>query len=125
MTGEALLVAKHVVFRQTLALVLEWHEGFETAQAGSLAEARRVLLRTPDAEQPDLAVVDLELPDDDGFELIGEIREEWPHAPVLALTTSRDPRRHARAKEAGAGEVLTMAASSEEFLEGVRRLGNG
>jgi len=123
-TGEALLVVKHVKFRQALALVLEWHADFNTVHAGSLAEARRVL-RTPDAERPDLAVVDLELPDDDGFELIGEIREEWPHAPILALTTSQDSRRHARAKEAGAGEVLTIAISGVELLEGVRRLGNG
>ena len=121
---QALLVAKHIVFRRALALVLEWHAGFKTVHARSLAEAHQ-LLRDPDAEQPDLAVVDLELPDGDGFELMGEIREAWPHVPVLALTTSRDPRRHARAKEAGAGEVLTMSASGEAFLEGVRRLGNG
>jgi two-component system response regulator DevR len=123
-TGEALLVVNHVVFRQALALVLEWHADLKTIHAGSLAEARRVL-RTPDAERPDLAVVDLELPDDDGFELIGEICEEWPHARMLALTTSQDSRRHARAIEAGADEVLTMPISGEELLEGVRRLGNG
>ncbi len=123
MMGKALLVAKQVVFRQALALVLEWHAGFKTVHAGSLAEARSVL-RTADAEQPDLAVVDLELPNGDGFELIGEIHEVWPHVPILALTTGREPERAGRAKEAGAGEVLTMAASSGEFLEEVRRLGN-
>ena len=118
----ALLVAKHVVFRQALALVLEWQAGFRAVHAESLAEAHQLLLHTPDAEQPDLAVVDLELPDGEGFELIGEIHEVWPQVPVLALTTGREPERAARARLAGAGEVLTMAASGEEFLEGVRRL---
>jgi DNA-binding NarL/FixJ family response regulator len=121
MTGEALLVAKHVVFRQALALVLEWHAGLKTAQAASVTEVHQ-LLGDPDAGQPDLAVVDLELPNGEGFELIGEIREAWPRVPVLVLTTGREPEGAARAKEAGADEVLTMAASGEELLEGVRRL---
>jgi DNA-binding NarL/FixJ family response regulator len=124
MTGEALLVAKHVMFRQALALVLEWHANFRAVQAGSLAEAHQ-LLRAPDTEQPDLAIVDLELPNDDGVELIREIHEVYPRTPVLALTTSRESERTARAKEAGADEVLTMAASGEELLEEARRLENG
>jgi DNA-binding NarL/FixJ family response regulator len=122
MMGEALLVAKHATFRQALAIVLEGREGFKVAQAESLAEAHRVL-RSLDAE-PDTAVVDLELPSSDGVELIREIHETWPHVPILALTISRDPERDARAKEAGAGEVLTMAASAEKLLEAVRRLGD-
>jgi len=122
MTGEALLVAKHATFRQALAVVLEWHEGFTVAQAESLAEAYRVL-RSLDAE-PNLAVVDLELPGSDGVELIREIHETWPHIPILALTISRGPELAARTKEAGAGEVLTVAASIEKLLEEVRRLGD-
>jgi DNA-binding NarL/FixJ family response regulator len=121
MMGEALLVTEHVVFRQALALVLEWHTDFRAVQAGSLAEAQQ-LLGVPYVEHPDLAIVDLELPNGDAVELIGEIHEVYPRTPVLALTTSRVPERTARAREAGADEVLTMAASSEELLEGVRRI---
>ena len=120
----ALLVVKHVMFREALALVLELHASFKTVQVESLAEAHQIL-RNPDAEQPDLVVLDLELPNDDGFELIREIHEVWPRVPVLALTTGQDPERAVRAKEAGADEVLTMTPSGGELLEEVRRLGNG
>jgi DNA-binding response OmpR family regulator len=89
-------------------------QGFTGAQAESLAEAHRVLRSL--AAEPDTAVVDLELPISDGVELIREIHETWPHVPILALTTSGDPERDARAKEAGADEVLTMAASAEKLL---------
>lgn len=119
----ALLVAEHTVFRQALALLIEWHMDFKTAQAGSLTEARRIFGKP--AAEPDLVVVDLELRYGDGFVLTGELRRAKPDVPVLALTISQDPERAARAKEAGAGEVLTKAASSEELLEGVRLLGNG
>ena len=120
MMGEALLVAKHATFRQALAIVLEGHVNVKTTQAGSPAEVRQVL-REPHAK-PNLAVVVLELPNGDGVELIEEICGVWPRVRVLALT-SRDPERVARAKEAGADEVLTMAASIEKLLEEVRRLG--
>jgi DNA-binding NarL/FixJ family response regulator len=123
MRSEALLIAKHVVFRQALALVLEWHADFRAVQVGSLAEAHQ-LLRSPDAEQPDLAIVDLELPNDDGVELIREIHEVCPRTPVLALTTSSESERTSRARKAGAVKVFTMTASGEEFLEEVRRLGD-
>jgi CheY-like chemotaxis protein len=119
----ALMVAKHALFREGLATVLEWREGFKVAQAESLAGVLRIL-RTLDSE-PEIAVVDLELPSGDGVELIREIHETWRRVPILALTTSRDPERATRAKEAGAGEVVSTAASSEELFEEVRRLKNG
>jgi DNA-binding NarL/FixJ family response regulator len=120
----ALLVVKHFVFRQALALVLELHTDFRVVHAGSFAEVHQ-FLSAPDAEQPDLVVLDLELPTVDGVELIRGIHEVWPRTPVLALTSGQNPERAGRAKEAGADEVLTMAASGEEFLEGVMRLENG
>jgi DNA-binding NarL/FixJ family response regulator len=116
------VVARHAVFRECLALVLEWRMDFWIAQAGSLSEARRVL-RNAEAE-PDLAVVDLELPNGGGIELIGDICEIWPRVSVLALTTRRNLERAAWAKRAGAGEVLYMDASSDELLEEVRQLEN-
>jgi DNA-binding NarL/FixJ family response regulator len=123
MRGEALLVANHIMFREALALILERHADFRIVQVGSLTEAHQIL-RDPDAK-PDLAIVDLELPNGDAFELIGQLRVVWPRTPVLALTTIQEPERAAWAKEAGAGAVLTMADSSEELLEEVRRLGKG
>jgi CheY-like chemotaxis protein len=118
----ALLIARNALFREALAFVLEWREGFNVAQAESLAEAHWVL-RTLDAE-PDFVVVGLELPNGNGIELIRKVLEAWPHVPLLALTSSWDPERASRAKEAGAGEVLSTAASGEKLFEGVRRLSN-
>jgi DNA-binding NarL/FixJ family response regulator len=116
------VVAKHALFREGLALILETRLYSRIVQARSPGEARRVLGNL-DAE-PDLAVVDLELPNGDGIELISEFCEMWPHVSVLALTTRRDLERATRAKPVGAGEVLSMAASSDELLEEVRPLEN-
>ena len=113
-----LLVDDHDLFRQVLAVVLEYHTDFDrNAQADSPAEARRVLDHPEDPV--DLAFVDLDLPD--ASVLIGELC--MAGVPVLAVTESQDPERCARAVEAGAREVLTTAAPVQEIISAVQRLG--
>jgi DNA-binding NarL/FixJ family response regulator len=109
------------LFRQSLALVLKRNTDLkETIQAGSLTEARRVLGNSN--RKPDLAIVDLDLANDDGFELIEELRVTAPDVPVLAITLKRDAYRRERALRAGAEEVLTMAAFGEEVVAVAKRL---
>lgn len=88
-------------------------------QAGSLAEARRML------EGVDVAVVDLDLPDGNGIELIGELRAANPQGLVLILTASIDRGVHARAVEAGAAGVLHKSLRIREIIDAVRRLEAG
>lgn len=75
--------------------------------------------------EADLTIVDLDLPDGAGVDLIGELRGVAPDVPVVAITTSRDPERYARALQAGADEVLTTAVSGEEIIGAARRPSGG
>ena len=111
-----LLVEYHALFRQGLALFLEWRTGLGCIQSGSLAEARRTLSDMKD--KPACVIVDLELPDGNGVELIGQLRE----LPVLALVSSRSSERRIQALEAGVDEVLPRAESAEKIVETVMRL---
>lgn len=119
-TKRVLLVDDHGVFREVLGIVLEHHAGFgEIFHAGSLAEARQTLgERNGDFN---LAVVDLDLPDEEGFELLSELRADTPSVPVVGVTASTDQELRARALAAGAGEVLTTTASGEEIVATARR----
>jgi DNA-binding NarL/FixJ family response regulator len=124
MKKNVVLVDYHNTFRESLALMLEWHTGFGGClQARSLAEARRVL--GDRGRHLDLAIVDLELANGGGFDLIEELRVSRPEVPVLAITRERGPYRRDRALRAGAAEVLTMDASLRELLEGAKRLLGG
>ncbi len=91
-------------------------------QAGSLAEARAFLRKSPDAF--DVAVVDLALPDGDGFGLIEELSSR-PDVMTLVLSASLEPARFARAVEAGASGVLHKSAPIGEIVDAVRRLRSG
>jgi DNA-binding NarL/FixJ family response regulator len=116
-----LLVDNNKVYRQVLALVLKWNtELKESAEADSLTQARRVLGNSNG--KPDLAIVNLDTANADGFELMKELRMTAPEIPVLALTLRRDVDQRDRALRAGAGEVLTMASSPKEIVEAAKRL---
>jgi DNA-binding NarL/FixJ family response regulator len=116
-----LLVDNNKVYRQVLALVLKWNtELKESAEADSLTQARRVLGNSKG--KPDLAIVNLDTANADGFELMKELRMTAPEVPVLALTLRRDVDQRDRALRAGAGEVLPMDVSSKEIVDTAKRL---
>jgi DNA-binding NarL/FixJ family response regulator len=114
-----LLVEDHALFREGLALLLKWRTGLDNIQSASIAEARRIL---GDAkEEPVCAVVDLDLPDGDGIELLERLRG----LPVVALISHRSLERCERALEAGADEVLHKGESSEKIQSAVEQLVGG
>ena len=118
-----LLVDDHAALREPLALFLDRQRGLAVVgQAGSLAEARGLL----DAGLAvDLAVVDLDLPDGHGTELLRELRRRAPEVTGLVLTESPDRREHARALAAGAAHVLVKTVPARRVVEAIRRLHAG
>ena len=85
---DVLLVEDHLVIRKAYAVVLAFGSSRNVIhEVGSLAEARALLGTT----SVDVAILDLNLPDGNGFDLIPEIRAAYPHAGVAVLTASTDP----------------------------------
>ena len=118
-----MLVEDHVSIRQALAFMFEREEEFVVAgQAGTLAEAYEFAREEPDGA--DVAIVDLGLPDGDGFGLIEELASAGPGVTTLVLSASPDPARFAPEVEAGASSVLHKAAISD-IVGAVRRLKAG
>jgi len=119
-----LLVEDHASFRQALAFMFEREEEFVVVgQAGTLAEAREFLREAPDGA--DVAIVDLALPDGDGFGLIEELASAGRGVTTLVLSASLEPARFAHAVESGASGVLHKAAAISDIVGAVRRLRAG
>ena len=115
-----LLVDDHASFRQPLAFMMEREPDFTVvAQAGSLAEARRVL------QGVDIAIVDLDLPDGNGVDLVRELRAANPQGMVLVLSAVTNRVQHAQAVEAGAAGVVHKSARISEIIDAVRCLSRG
>jgi DNA-binding NarL/FixJ family response regulator len=109
-----LLIEDHALFREGLALLLNWELGLESIDAGSLAEGHQVL--GTEKGMADLAIIELDLPDGDGSELIERLRQTEPDVPIVAFTADRSLARHARALEVGADEVLAKSAHVEQII---------
>ena len=115
-----LLVDDHASFRESLALLLEREPDITVVgQAGSLAEARPLLPGV------DIAIVDLDLPDGHGSELVQELRAVNPDGMVLILTASSSRADLARTVEAGATGALHKSVGTGEIIRAVRRLSDG
>jgi two-component system, NarL family, nitrate/nitrite response regulator NarL len=113
-----LLVEDHRSFREALAFLLELEDDIQVvAQAATLDEARSRLFDI------DVAVVDLELSDGRGIDLIAALRRASPNAAVLMLSGHADGPRLASMLDAGAAMAMSKAVAVSEIVTTVRRLG--
>jgi DNA-binding NarL/FixJ family response regulator len=113
-----LLVEHNLLFRDGLALLLQWRTGLSSSLASTLAEARCVL--GEENRKPTCAIVDLDLPEGEGTKLL----ERLDGIPVLALIGSRSPHPECRAEALGLGadEVLRTTEPVDEIIAAVERL---
>ncbi|MGI8866939.1 MAG: LuxR C-terminal-related transcriptional regulator, partial [Rubrobacteraceae bacterium] len=119
-----MLIEDHASFRQTLAFVLNNEPDFEVvAEAASISEARSIIAR--EGSGIDLAVVDLDLPDGEGTEIIPVLRAANPNFAALVLTASLDREDLARTVEAGAAGILHKSAELDDILTAIRSVASG
>ncbi|MBV9281942.1 MAG: response regulator transcription factor [Chloroflexi bacterium] len=115
-----LLVDDHAAFRQPLAFMINREEDMEVeAEAGTVADARQVLAGA------DLGVIDLNLPDGSGVELVRDFRLANHRGRVLVLTGTGIRKEQALAVEAGAAMVMHKSAGIPEIVDTIRRLSAG
>jgi DNA-binding NarL/FixJ family response regulator len=91
------------------------------AATGSCAEARRSFA----AAKPDVALIDLGLPDGDGTDLIAELAASSPHTSVLVVTIFGDEAHVVRALQAGAHGYLLKDTPTTEFGRAIRAVCEG
>ncbi len=110
-----MIVDDHAMFCDALSRVLSRFPDIEVvAQAASLAEARAKL------EGIDVVLADRNLPDGDGLELAGMLREASPGAALLVMSTTLEEVHPGEALDAGAAGVVDKVASPEEIAAQIR-----
>jgi len=71
------------------------------------------------AQPPDLIILDLSLPDMDGFEVCEQLRQ-WTQAPIIVLSVRDSERDKVTALDKGADDYLTKPFGIEELLARIR-----
>jgi two-component system, OmpR family, response regulator len=91
--------------------------GYEVTSAGSGAEA----LRASISERPDLVLLDVRMPDGDGFEVARRMRAAGgPEIPVIFLTARDEVHDRLVGFEAGADDYITKPFSLDEVLARIK-----
>jgi two-component system, repressor protein LuxO len=90
--------------------------GHPVVAAGSLAEARAHC----DRVKPHLVLLDLQLPDGDGLELLHALRREAPESRVIVITANGSINRAVQAMRAGAFDFLVKPFDDGRLLSAVR-----
>jgi CheY-like chemotaxis protein len=105
----------------TLALYTLALDG--TGLVVSQAATGREALEAVRANSPEVVVTDLTLPDIDGIELCAALRSAAGPglAGLIVLSGTSDPDQHARARRAGATEVLTKPCLPSDLERAIRK----
>jgi len=100
MKPRILIAEDEADIRRFVRMALE-KEGMTIFEAGTAAQARR----DAGSRKPDMAIVDLGLPDDDGKTLIRDLRT-WSSMPILVLSARDQETEKVDALDAGADDYL-------------------
>jgi len=77
------------------------------------------------SEQPDVLMLDIGLPDDNGINLCTNIKEKYPQVKVLMLTSYGELATITGALNAGADGYVLKNSMPDELLEGIRTVASG
>lgn len=117
-----LLADDHVILREGLKALLEQDPKLTVAgEAGNGAEAVRLAAEL----EPDLVIMDLNMPVMSGVEATREIVRNHPHIKVLALSMENDRTFVVEVLKAGASGYLLKETAFAELLDAVRTVGRG
>jgi len=109
-----LVVEDDVPVSNLITTTLKAHEyKFLTAKNGENA------IMQASTHNPDIALVDLGLPDMDGIEVIKRIRS-WSNMPIIVISARSEDRDKIEALDAGADDYITKPFSVEELLARLR-----
>lgn len=109
-------------FRKSLRRVIESKEGLSCV--AEYANGADAIVGIP-RDKPEVVLMDLNLPDSSGAEIIAQIKPQMPDLSVVVLTVYNDAEHIFKALRAGAGGYLLKQATAGEILEAISEAHRG
>ena len=116
------LVDDHPIMRHGLAQLIRMESGLDVCgEAGSAREGLEVIAKL----KPDLAVIDLTLPDKNGLELVKDIRAMHPATQCLVLSMHDEALYGERSLRAGARGYVMKEEAADHLIHAIQKVLSG
>lgn len=117
-----LIVDDHPMFREGLKAILKRDDRYEVvAEAGSARQGEE----EAEAHAPDMALVDISLPDRNGIRLAHDLKNMLPKLKIVIVSMHSKIEHIAEAFKAGASGYLVKESASEGLLQGLETVARG
>ncbi|WP_373512196.1 response regulator [Persicitalea sp.] len=119
---KVLLYEDNTMLREALSFMIGGTDGFELAGAfGDCLDANRQVSKL----QPDVVLMDIDLPERDGITALTDIKRRYAHVDVLMLTVFDDDDRVFESLKAGATGYLLKKTPPARIMEAIQEVYNG
>ena len=116
-----LLVDDNATFLRILARFLQEQSQADIVVVGSVVRGRDAVAQAL-VRQPQVILLDLDMPDLSGLEMLPQLRERMPEVIIIALTLLDPASYRQAALAAGADEYVSKASLEADLLPAIRRL---
>jgi DNA-binding NarL/FixJ family response regulator len=121
-TIRVLIVDDHPIVRQGVRGVLASHPDIQVVGE---ADSASTLFAIVDSLKPDVILLDIRMPGQNGIEVTQRLKQDHPTLKVIILTTYEDDEYLFGALRAGAEGYLLKSASQEVLADSIRQVGRG
>ncbi len=116
---KVLLADDHSIVRAGLCRIVE--ESGDMTVVAEAADGKAAILQARKSA-PDVAVIDISMPEFDGLEVTARLLDEIPDLPVIILTMHEEEQYVVRAIEAGAKGYITKKSAPEKLVKAIRKV---
>jgi DNA-binding NarL/FixJ family response regulator len=114
-----LITDDHVNVRRGLReLLVDAFPGAHFSEASNGDEALAQLV----VSQPDVLLLDINMPGRSGFEVLKDVKHIYPHLPVIMVSVQSESQYALRCLRAGAAEYVNKNSASEELAPAIKKI---
>jgi two-component system invasion response regulator UvrY len=117
-----LIADDHALIREGLRKTLSGEPDMKlVGDVGNVADLFKQLERLA----VNIVLLDITMPGESGLDALKELRQKYPHIPVLILSFHPEHRFAVRALKAGASGYITKQSATEELVQAIRKIVSG